>query len=81
MEPAQKSDFSQLRLENTQKRLSLTDMLRLFSSDYPWPRKHLLSQWTSPVIALNYLWVTTLSPRVLKSYFDWSERSDPFMGR
>ena len=32
MEPAQKSDFSQLRLENTQKHLSPTDMLRLFFS-------------------------------------------------
>ena len=55
MEPAQKSDFSQLRLENTQKHLSPTDMLRLFSSDYPWPWEHLLSQWISHVIALNYL--------------------------
>ena len=55
MEPAQKSDFPQLRLENTQKHLSPTDMLRLFSSDYPWPWEHLLSQWISHVIALNYL--------------------------
>ena len=30
MEPAQKSDFFQLRLEQTQKHLSPTDMLRLF---------------------------------------------------
>ena len=55
MEPAPKSDFSQLLLENTKKHLSPTDMLRLFSSDYLWPWEHLLSQWISHVIALNYL--------------------------
>ena len=35
MEPAQKSHFYQLRLEQAQKHLSLTDMLWLPSSEYP----------------------------------------------
>ena len=31
--------------------------------------------------ALNCLWVTTLSPRVLKSHCDWSKGSDPYLDR
>ena len=99
MEPAQKSDFSQLhdQLEQTQKQLSATDMLWLFSSDShtvqktPWPREHLLlllqstpwwnfnhKSWYSVSLTSNYyLWVTTLTLVVLKSYSDWSKHSDP----
>ena len=55
MEPSQKSDSCQFRLEHTQKRPSPTDMLRLFSFDSHaiqnslWPQEQLssLSQSTS----------------------------------
>ena len=49
LELAKKSDFSQLRLEQTQKHLSPTDMFWMFFSDsrailnIPWPWEHLLS--------------------------------------
>ena len=49
MEPAQKSDSCQLRLEHTRKRPSPTDMLRLFSFDSHaiqnslWPQEQLSS--------------------------------------
>ena len=49
MEPAQKLDSCQLRLEQTQKHPSPTDMLRLFSFgshailNNPWPQEHLSS--------------------------------------
>jgi len=48
LELAKKSDFSQLRLERTQKDLSPTDMFWMFFSDshailnIPWPWEHLL---------------------------------------
>ena len=65
--PARKSDFSQLRLKQTQKRLSLKDMLRLFPLSVA-TRASAFAMDKSRFNALNYLWVSTLSPRVPKSY-------------
>ena len=95
MKPAQKSDFTQLQLEQRQKPLSWQICFDYFPlivthiQNILCPQEHLL--WyliveillinrKSSFCALNYLWVTTLSPRVLKSYSDWSKCSDPFLG-
>lgn len=71
-----------------------TDMLWLFSSDSHTYSEYPVSSRASFMIshgwnfnrksrfsALNYFWVTTISPRVLKSYSDWSKCSDSFLGR
>ena len=69
---------------DTKPNLSLTDiMLQVFSSEYP-----LASRASFITFAMNklcikvlyYLWVTTLSSRVLKSCFEWSKHSNPFLG-
>ena len=79
MEPAHKAHFYQLRLELAQKHLSLTDTLWSFSSEYTVDFITFVMD-KSCFNALNYLWVTTLSPRVLKNYFDWYKHTNPFLG-
>ena len=77
MKPAQKSDFAQVRLKQTH---HVHIKLRLFPLSIA-TRAFAFAMDKSRFNVLNYLWVTTLSPRVPKSYFDWSKRSDPFLGR
>ena len=79
MEPAHKAHFYQLRLELAQKHLFLTDTLWLFSSEYT-VEIITFAMDKSCFNALNFLWVTTLSPRVLKNYFDWYKHTNPFLG-
>ena len=51
-------------------------MILLLQSAPRWNFNH-----KSHFSVFNYLWVNTLSPRVLKSsYSDWSKCSDPFLG-
>ena len=76
--------FPPLLEADTKPNLSPTDiMLQGFSSEYPLASRASFITFAmnkSCIKVLNYLWVTTLSSRVLKSYFDWSKRSDPFLG-
>ena len=77
MKRAQKSDFSQVWLKHTH---YVHIMLRLFPLSVATRASACaMDKWRFN--AVNYLWVTTLSPRVPKSYFDWSKCSDPFLGR
>ena len=77
MKPAQKSDFSQVWLKQTH---YVNIMLQLLPPSVT-TRASAFAMDKSRFNALNYLWVTTLSPRVPNSYSDWSKSSDPFLGR
>ena len=77
IKPAQKSNFPQVCLKQTHyERI----MLRLLPPSVT-TRASTFAMDKSRFSALNYLCVTTLTPRVPKSYFDWSKHSNPFLGR
>ena len=77
--------FPALLRADTKPNLSPTDiMLQGFPSEYPLASRASFITFAmnkSCINVLNYLWVTTLSSRVLKSYFDWSKCTDQFLGR
>ena len=77
--------FPSLLRADTKPNLSPTGiMLQGFSSEYPLASRASFITFAmnkSFINVLNYLWVTTLSSRVLKSYFDWSKCTDQFLGR
>ena len=76
IKPVQKSNFPQVRLKQTHyERI----MLWLFPLSVA-TRASAFAMDKSRFNALNYLCVTTLTPRVPKSCFDWSKSSSPFLG-
>ena len=74
MEPAQKSDFSQLWLQSRHKSISPRQICFYCFSLIIRRLKSIGFCNGQIVLCAYYLSVTTLFPRVLKSYFDWSKR-------